>query len=142
MNSMKRFLLASITIAAFDAFSPPHVRLRSNVVMNGGKEETRDPAFTTEEAIRAQGKSYAEAIDIVAKFTAVDERAVKFSASVSPAATVSPAQGIVVGGGTLGILGAAFCTSTGSPPTGLAVAFVAIGFMAIGASIIGSTREA
>lgn len=51
-------------------------------------------------------------------------------------ASVSPLQAAVIGGGTLGILGAAFCTSTGSPPTGLAVALAAVAFMAAGAGAI------
>ena len=138
------FLLAAITVASVDAFSPPHVRLRSKVVMRGGlgvEEETRDPA-PTPEAIRAQGKLYSEAIEFVAKSTVVEESPVKLSAPASPAVTVSPAQAVVIGGGALGILGAAFCTSTGSPPNGLTVAFVAIGFMATGASIIEATGKA
>lgn len=49
---------------------------------------------------------------------------------------VSPIQGAVVAGGTLGIVFAAYCTSTGSPPTGLAVGIAALLFMYFGAGLI------
>ena len=52
--------------------------------------------------------------------------------------SVSPSQGLVIGGGTIGILGAAFCTSTGSPPTGLAVAIAGLLFMAAGSRLVES----
>ena len=52
--------------------------------------------------------------------------------------SISPTQGIVIAGGTLGIVGAAFCTSTGSPPTGLAVATLGLLFMYLGAGFIES----
>ena len=50
--------------------------------------------------------------------------------------SVSPIQGVVLAGGALGIVGAAFCTSTGSPPTGLAVATTALLFMFVGANLL------
>jgi hypothetical protein len=54
------------------------------------------------------------------------------------AISVSPLQGLVIAGGTAGILGAAFCTSTGSPPNGLAVATAAILLMFLGANVVES----
>ena len=43
-----------------------------------------------------------------------------------------------VGGGALGIFSAAYCTSSGSPPTGLLVAFFSVLFMSAGATIVES----
>jgi len=43
-----------------------------------------------------------------------------------------------VGLGSLGIFAAALCTSTGSPPTGLAVAAASVALMAAGASLVES----
>ena len=51
---------------------------------------------------------------------------------------VEPLQGVFAGGGALGVVFAAYCTSTGSPPTGLFVAFIACLFMAGGATIVES----
>lgn len=48
---------------------------------------------------------------------------------------LNPVAAIAAGGGSLGIFYAAFCTSTGSPPTGLLVAFFAVLFMTAGATI-------
>ena len=50
--------------------------------------------------------------------------------------SISPTQALVSGGGVLGIVGAAFCTSTGSPPTGLAVAMVTVLALYIGAGVV------
>ena len=52
--------------------------------------------------------------------------------------SISPTQAAVSGGGVLGILGAAFCTSTGSPPNGLAVATVTVLALYIGAGVVES----
>ena len=53
--------------------------------------------------------------------------------------SVSPLQGLVIATGAFGIVGAAFCTSTGSPPNGLAVATVALVLMYLGAGAIESS---
>jgi hypothetical protein len=49
---------------------------------------------------------------------------------------VSPVQGVVMGGGFLMVAAGVYCTSTGSPPTGLALGFVALLFMYLGAGVI------
>ena len=54
--------------------------------------------------------------------------------------SVSPAQGAAIAGGTLSIVGAAYCTSTGSPPTGLAVATVGLLFMYLAAGFLESAE--
>ena len=46
-------------------------------------------------------------------------------------------EAAVVAAGTLGIVGAAYFTSTGSPPTGLAVAVAALLAMYVGVNLIG-----
>ena len=46
---------------------------------------------------------------------------------------LTPASIVVSAGGAIGIFGAAYCTSTGSPPTGLAVGVASVLFMALGA---------
>ena len=53
---------------------------------------------------------------------------------LSETKTASPIAWAVCAGGSAGIVFAAFCTSTGSPPTGLAVAGVTILLMVLGAS--------
>ena len=51
-------------------------------------------------------------------------------------ATVTPAALATIGGGALGIFGAAYCTSTGSPPTGLAVGIATILLVSLGAGYL------
>lgn len=47
-----------------------------------------------------------------------------------------PLEAVFAGGGALGVVFAAYCTSTGSPPTGLLVATASVVFMAAGATLI------
>ena len=49
---------------------------------------------------------------------------------------VSPLMAVFAFGGTAGVFFAAFCTSNGSPPTGLAVGLASCIFMAAGATLI------
>ena len=51
---------------------------------------------------------------------------------------VSPLMAVFAGGGVAGVFFAAFCTSNGSPPTGLAVGILSCLFMAAGAALIES----
>ena len=50
--------------------------------------------------------------------------------------SINPLEAAFAGGGALGVVFAAYCTSTGSPPTGLTIAVISCIFMAAGASII------
>ena len=145
-----------------DAFSAPlaHRSASLNIFMHGGKgfgggEATRDPQPTLVDPDDPKGKQQAiHKAETFAEYLAKRESApaspsaptatrdAAATTSVKPAATISLGQGLVIGGGTIGILYAAFCTSTGSPPTGLAVALTAVAFMAIGASITSKDRKA
>ena len=49
---------------------------------------------------------------------------------------VKPLDALFAGGGALGVVFAAYCTSTGSPPTGLAVGIFSCLFMAAGATLL------
>jgi ketopantoate reductase len=60
-------------------------------------------------------------------------------AVISMEAEVNPLAAVFAGGGALGIAFAAFLTSSGSPPTGLAVAAAAILFMAAGGTLVESS---
>ena len=50
--------------------------------------------------------------------------------------SINPLEAAFAGGGALGVVFAAYCTSTGSPPTGLTIAVISCIFMAAGANII------
>ena len=54
---------------------------------------------------------------------------------LSESKPLPPIALVTVGGGAAGIFFAAFCTSTGSPPTGLAVAGATVLFMFLGATV-------
>ena len=49
---------------------------------------------------------------------------------------VRPLPAFFAGGGAVGIGYAAYCTSSGSPPTGLAIAFASCLFMAAGGALL------
>lgn len=55
--------------------------------------------------------------------------------------SVSPLQGLVTAGGLVGILGGVYTTSTGSPPTGLAIAIVTLLAMYAGAAAVEAQGE-
>ena len=55
---------------------------------------------------------------------------------LSESEAVNPLAWAVCAGGSAGIVFAAYCTSTGSPPTGLAVASATILFMVLAASTL------
>jgi len=159
---MRTCVLVAIIIAKADGFAL-HFARRSSVVMKGLGDDgdatrdsdgdaTRDSdspvvAKDLSEAMSNSG-TFAEYVAKRGGARALQESLKPIAPesisaeSAKPLATVSPLQGVVAGGGTLGILGAAVCTSTGSPPSGLAVAFGSIAFMAIGAKIIESKSPA
>ena len=154
---MKPCWLLVSAIASADAFSLQFAS-RSNIVMQSAKrlddgEATRDaqPESATRDSNDPinevePGEKFAEYMAKRRGAAATPASAPSAPQSVpaepaKPRPTVSTAQGFVLSGGTLGIIGAAFCTSTGSPPTGLAVAVSALAFMAIGATIIESAPK-
>jgi len=148
-------LLAAVSVASADAFAVRHVplaRLRSKIFMNAGfdEDETRDAAFMNggkgfdQDQTRDAASSTYEQDRLAAMQRRQQAEAKEFFASqgaVKPPG-VSPAAAVVIGGGSLGIVGAALCTSTGSPPTGLAIAVGSILFMAIGSRLLDPTADA
>ena len=155
------WLLVASAIASADALLLPslHCARRSNVVMRGGlqlddREATRDsqpdslgamatrdssgPIETKQQNIYEvePGEKFAEYLAKRRSSAATPPSVPSAPQSVpaKPLPSVSPMQGVVLGAGTLGLFGAAFCTLAGSPPGGLAIAFSALAVMAIGAT--------